>query len=140
MPKYKVHPIAELFPMMSDEELEELASDIKANGLQQPIVLDQDGTLIDGRNRLEACTRAEIEPKTTVLNGQDATAFILSANIQRRNLTKGQIAMVMAKARVETTQSSRQSAKLAKVSQSRIKCANIVREFAPELADAPCLS
>ncbi len=62
-----VHPAAALLPMMSDAELEALAADIKANGLQQPIVLWVDNTeaaeggegpfptyLLDGRNRLAA--------------------------------------------------------------------------------------
>ena len=31
--KYKVHPAADVFPMMSDEELAELGEDIKKNGL-----------------------------------------------------------------------------------------------------------
>jgi hypothetical protein len=35
-----VHPAADLFPMMSDAELEELAKDIvKAKGLTSPIIL-----------------------------------------------------------------------------------------------------
>jgi hypothetical protein len=36
--------------------------------------------------------------------------YILSANIYRRNLTKGQAAMVMAKARLVSSQSTRQVA------------------------------
>ena len=35
--QYKVHPAADVFPMMSDEELEALGDDIKKNGLRQPI-------------------------------------------------------------------------------------------------------
>jgi ParB-like chromosome segregation protein Spo0J len=57
----KVHPAADLFPLMSPEELRELGEDIKANGLKVPIEtwFDKDGDeewLIDGRNRLDAMT------------------------------------------------------------------------------------
>jgi hypothetical protein len=37
-----VHPEAAKLPMMADEELEELARDIEANGLQKPIILWRD--------------------------------------------------------------------------------------------------
>jgi ParB-like chromosome segregation protein Spo0J len=57
-----VHPLADLFPMMEPDDLAALADDIKANGLQQPIVVDDAGVLIDGRNRLAACKRAGVEP------------------------------------------------------------------------------
>ena len=58
----KIDPVPEMFPLMAEDELDELDADIKTNGLINPIVLDSEGTLIDGRNRLEACCRAEIEP------------------------------------------------------------------------------
>jgi hypothetical protein len=96
MKKIKVHPVAELFPMMSEEELDDLAADIKENGLLHPIVLDTEGVLIDGRNRLEACHRAEIEPTFETVDGQDPVAFILSNNVHRRHLSKGQRAMAVA--------------------------------------------
>ena len=60
-----IHPAAALFPLMSADELRELALDIEKNGLKQPIVLwspgyyydgeeDRPRYLLDGRNRLDA--------------------------------------------------------------------------------------
>jgi hypothetical protein len=34
--------------MMTDEEIDDLAADIKANGLIHPIVLDKDGNVLPG--------------------------------------------------------------------------------------------
>jgi hypothetical protein len=92
----QVHPLASVFPMMTDDELADLADDIKEHGLLHPIVLDADGMLVDGRNRLRACELADVEPTFETLNGHDAAAFIVSANLERRNLTKGQQAMALA--------------------------------------------
>ena len=64
--QFKVHPAADVFPMMSDEELAALGEDIKANGLRTPITLwacgkNESGEtvylLLDGRNRMEALNR-----------------------------------------------------------------------------------
>jgi len=52
--------------------------------------------LIDGRNRLHACEIAGVDPRFSKLNGHDAAAFIVSANLARRNLTKGQQAIALA--------------------------------------------
>src|SRR4030095_2030460 len=93
-----VHPVAALFPMMSDDELDDLAADIATNGLLHPIVLDASGTLIDGRNRLEACRRAGVEPAYTTLDGHEAAGVLLSSNVARRHLNAGQRAMAIAKA------------------------------------------
>src|SRR5215216_5385141 len=73
------HPAADLFPMMSPEQLAELGEDIKAHGLISPIIVwskDASGeqVLLDGRNRLEAMLRAGILavgqhcPKGALLN------------------------------------------------------------------------
>jgi hypothetical protein len=45
--------------------------------------------IVDGRNRLAACKIADVKPTFEKLNGQDPLAYIVSANLARRNLTKG---------------------------------------------------
>jgi len=83
------HPVARLFPMLSDAELRELATDIEANGLQQPCVIQED-TLLDGRNRLAACRLIHVEPRFAQYTGDSPVAFIIGANLKRRHLDKGQ--------------------------------------------------
>ena len=56
----EVHPAADLFPLMPEAELKELAEDIQAHGLETEIITwsSLDGMsgplLLDGRNRLDA--------------------------------------------------------------------------------------
>lgn len=83
-----VHPAADLFPMLSDEELQELADDITERGLTHPIVLTRDGVLLDGRNRIAACTRAGVKPVFTEYAGDDPTAYVVSINLRRRHLSQ----------------------------------------------------
>lgn len=87
------HPYADRFPMLGTEELERLAADIAENGLQNPIVLDADGRILDGRNRWAACEIAGVTPATVLHEGDDLAAFVLSQNVSRRHLTSGQQAM-----------------------------------------------
>src|SRR5262249_11562484 len=97
--KYRVHPAADVFPMMRDEELQKLGENIKAHGLAEPIAHKSDGEVLDGRNRLEAMERAGIPFDLFVdhglsvdhgIDGQEAVEFIISKNIHRRHLTKQQ--------------------------------------------------
>lgn len=89
------HPLAGLFPMLSDSEIAELADDICTFGQRVPIVV-LDGQVLDGRNRLAACKFAEIEPAFELYEGDDPLAFVLSHNLHRRHLTASQRAMVAA--------------------------------------------
>jgi ParB-like chromosome segregation protein Spo0J len=91
------HPLASVFPMMSDDELAELMiADIEKRGLQDPIVL-LEGQILDGRNRYAACVKLGIEPKTVEYDGDDAAAFVISKNLHRRHLTQAQKAEVVEK-------------------------------------------
>jgi ParB-like nuclease family protein len=139
-----VHPIADLFPMMTDEELANLAADIKANGLISPIVVDKDGVLIDGRNRDRACEIAGIEPATVLFEGDDPRAFIIASNICRRHLTKGQQAMAVAMVYPEpekTTHGKKSKTKLlletkTNFSGARLSQARTVAAYSNDLARA----
>jgi hypothetical protein len=93
----ETHPEAELFPLMSESELTELAADIRANGLRQPIVL-KDGKVLDGRNRYRACELADVEPRFEEADGVDPLTFVISLNRHRRQLTASQAAMAAARA------------------------------------------
>jgi hypothetical protein len=94
----EVHAAADLFPMLSDAELAELAEDIRANGLHEPLWLWDDPergpVLLDGRNRLAACRLAGVRPSTRAYAGDDPVAFSISQNIKRRHLTTGQKAAI----------------------------------------------
>jgi hypothetical protein len=102
---YKVHPAADVFPMLSDEELQKLGEDIKHYGLTDPILLIGD-QVVDGRNRLEAIERAGLKPRDFVrvehLPAVDAAALVISKNLLRRHMTKAQIAeAIVALAKIE---------------------------------------
>lgn len=94
------HPAAELFPMMSEAALTELAEDIRENGLINRIVLDPEGrSVVDGRNRQVACRLAGVEPEFERLDeGVDPLSFVVSLNVKRRSLTKPQLAIAAARA------------------------------------------
>jgi len=85
------HKIANLLPLLNDDDLAELAADVKQNGLNNPIVR-LDGKVLDGRNRFLACQKAGVEPKFKDFSGQflDAVAFVHSENFLRRHLDSSQ--------------------------------------------------
>jgi hypothetical protein len=92
----KSHPLAEIFPLIDDAGLKELADDIHKNGLRQAIVT-YEGKILDGRNRLAACKIAGIEPRLVEFTGDDPLSYVISLNLNRRHLDTSQRAMVAAK-------------------------------------------
>ena len=111
-----VHPAAEMFPLMSEAELRELAEDIKKNGLKETVALiwlrrhsegqeplesiaGDELLLLDGRNRLDALEllgRKIPKPgrrldtsifRIPIDSEEDPYAYVTSTNIHRRHLT-----------------------------------------------------
>ena len=140
-----VHPYADKFPMLPDSELDELAESIKTVGLLHPIVVTTDGLILDGRNRLEACNRAEVEASLEVYDGDDFAEFVIASNVARRNMSTGARAMstalvLAADGRRENGRWKRgsvdigESANTASDWRSRLKEAGAVLDHAPALA------
>ena len=93
------HEVAGIFPMMDEAALQELAEDIAENGLREPICIDSENRIVDGRNRYLACKRVDAEmrfydcPETESL-----VDLVLSLNLHRRHLEKGQRATAATRA------------------------------------------
>jgi len=89
-----VHPVCNLFPLMTAPELDHLADDIRTHRLTNPLTV-HNGQLVDGRNRLLACRRVGIEPDylqwRSIYHGSETlAAWIWSINAERRHLTVDQ--------------------------------------------------
>ena len=137
------HPAAQTFPLLADNELNELVADIKKNGLRHLIVTDRNKIIIDGRNRYLACRLAGIEPSFIVLeDGADPVTVITSHNIYRRHLSNAQRAAFAAdlaagddhtSANLPTAISQEQAAKAMKVATRSVVKANRIKKRSPVL-------
>ncbi|WP_158973325.1 ParB/RepB/Spo0J family partition protein [Streptomyces griseus] len=134
-PIIQTHPTADMFPMLSADELHDLAESIKTEGQHEAIVLSADGVLLDGRNRLAACEIAGVEPRFTTYSGSDPKGLILAHNLRRRHISKGQQAMIVAMARSFSEHSLRHQAKVHSISLTRLSNAATVLKHNPPLAE-----
>ncbi len=96
-PRPKFHRYADIFPLLTGEAFAELVADIKANGLQNPIVRWH-GEILDGRNRLLACLAAGVKPRFEEYEGEPSRLleWVVSQNLHRRHLLPSQRALIAA--------------------------------------------
>lgn len=98
----EVHELALVIPKMSEAEYQLLKTDITENGLRDQIIL-YEGRILDGRHRAQVLDElgkshdpdyfSEYDPK---VDGKSPQAFVLSFNLKRRHLSKGQLAALSA--------------------------------------------
>jgi hypothetical protein len=98
-----------------------------------PIVLDAEGRILDGRNRLAACKLARVKPTFTTYEGDDPDIYALVVNIARRHMSKGSMAMVVAKSLPLSGSSQSVASKRFGVAQQFISRATYVLEHLPEV-------
>lgn len=145
------HPVADIFPMMSDREFLELVEDVREYGVREPVWLHRDGRIIDGRNRYRASRAVPgCVADTRTYEGDDAglVAFVVSLNLHRRHLSESQRGMVAARIAnlkpgrpnetVEiSTVSQAEAAELLNVSRETVSKAKRVQDSGvPELVEA----
>src|SRR4030042_2530696 len=113
--EHEFHPIANIFPLLEGQALDDLVQDIKKNGLLKTIVLFENKVL-DGRNRYIACKKADVIPRFKQYNKEiDPLSYVISENLKRRHLNsaeKAEIGLIIleeeeknARGRMEKTQS-----------------------------------
>lgn len=148
------HEFCRIFPALNEVDLQSLADDIQKNGQRHPIIIDEDGAVLDGRNRLAACQLRGVEPEFEVFQGSEAEKleFVVSLNLSRRHLDSGQRAMVASKlatlrhgvnvekqdARIQASSITQgEAADRLNVSRNSVQTARKVQEHAaPEVVEA----
>jgi hypothetical protein len=128
--EYKIHPVALKFPPLPSVEFAALKESIRDFGQFEPIIIDGEGVILDGRHRYQVCRELGVSPITT--NFADfqgnakvkltAEGFIFDSNMKRRHLTESQrsaIALEFANMRQGERTDLEPSDKCPKVSQEK---------------------
>ena len=93
---FKVHDLKEnpkysaLVPEMSAIEWQEFIENVKKFGIRQPITINKDLTILDGRHRVRACKELGIEKIAAIVNEMDeqqAIEYVRDTAIERRTLS-----------------------------------------------------
>lgn len=145
------HEVAGIFPSMSEAEYRGLRDDIEQNGQAEPIWVDQDGKVIDGRHRVRACADLGREVDASTYSGTNVVAFVVSLNLKRRMLDESQRAMVAARIANMSrgdNQHTKEDASIGGTSQSEAaeqlnvsprsvqRAAKVIADAVPELVEA----
>jgi ParB/RepB/Spo0J family partition protein len=138
----KIHPAASLLPALEGDALKELVESIRTRGQLVPIVVHQ-GRVIDGRNRLHACSVLGIKPKfvEAKLGDRSPEEYVLDANLERRHLNPSQKAMLAlrlippGRAPKGSQRITKRAAKAVKASPRSVQRAQAVAKASPKLAE-----
>ena len=85
--------LSKLVPEMTTDEYEHFVDSVKKSGVQTPIHIRNDMTILDGRHRVRACKQLgimEIECLVHSFDKSESIEFVRDTAIERRNLSKAQ--------------------------------------------------
>lgn len=111
------------FPPLSAEQFAQLRDSIKRYGVLVPVIVDQHGDVIDGRNRKQIADELHVKCPEQVQEFADDFARLacaMTANWHRRQLTKRQRDALVTRMRVEYKWSDRRIAQVLGVSQPTV--------------------
>ncbi|GAA2917292.1 ParB/RepB/Spo0J family partition protein [Enterococcus pseudoavium] len=90
--------LSKLVPEMTTDEYEHFVDSVKKSGVQTPIHIRNDMTILDGRHRVRACKQLgimEIECLVHNFDKSESIEFVRDTAIERRNLTPVQRADIV---------------------------------------------
>lgn len=84
----------QVMPAMDEDALAGLKEDIRENGVEDPVHIDENGEIIDGHHRVEICDELGIDDYPTKihvgLTDQEKRDLAYRLNLQQRHLEHGQ--------------------------------------------------
>ncbi len=87
----KINPKFEaLIPVLPAEVFQTLKDDIEANGQRDPILVDEDGDILDGHHRFKILGK-DAKSKCVKIPKEEREAFCIKVNLNRRNLTRDEL-------------------------------------------------
>jgi 16S rRNA G966 N2-methylase RsmD len=136
-----IDPVCDVFPAMGGKDFDDLKADIAANGLREAI-WTHEGKVIDGRNRLRACTETGVEPRFREWPGDGSlVAFVVAMNLNRRHLTPSQRAAIGAEIlplfEAEAKERQRQNARATAVAKKTVVAVSNVAKLPTSKVDRP---
>ena len=78
-----------LVPPLTDDERDSLYESIRKNGQYNPIIINQDGIILDGHHRYEICKELEYIPRYEIrkfANKRQEKRYVIETNLRRRQL------------------------------------------------------
>lgn len=78
-----------LVPRPTSDQYRSLKNSISEDGQQVPIICNQDGIILDGHTRFQACQELKIKPKFVIKEFKDKDKekeFVVTSNLARRHL------------------------------------------------------
>lgn len=82
-----------LVPRPTLEERKALKESIIIHGQREPIIINENGVILDGHTRFEICSDLGLEPKYRIEKFETETleiGYVIEANLKRRHLTSFQ--------------------------------------------------
>ena len=129
-----VHPSADLFPLITGLEFQDLCESIGKDGLERPVVLSHDGYLVDGRNRLRALlvtgATERFETLGEVYANDDYIGYVLRVNLHRRHMSPSMKAVLAVE--VEKRYAALAKKRQVRTAENRAKVENLVPAILPE--------
>jgi ParB-like chromosome segregation protein Spo0J len=94
----------QVMPALDADQRHALLQSIRANGVLEPVVVDEDGNILDGHHRAEIAEELCVEYPSRVLSGLDEAGklrYAITTNAVRRQLAPAQVSSMIAHLRIK---------------------------------------